>query len=70
LRALPNVVLTPHHVGHTLEGDESLIPAIIHNVTALLQGRVPPMVRNPDATSLWLERFGGRACAPLDLKTP
>jgi phosphoglycerate dehydrogenase-like enzyme len=62
LRSLQNVILTPHHVGHTQEGDRSLIPAIIDNVMALLQGEVPPMVRNPEATGRWLERFGGRPC--------
>lgn len=68
LRTLPNVILTPHHVGHTREGDRSLITAIVDNATALLQGKIPPMVRNPDATGRWLERFGGHACEPYALK--
>ncbi len=58
LRSLPNAILTPHHVGHTQEGEQSLSPALINNVMALLQGRVPPMVRNPEAAQLWLKRFG------------
>lgn len=61
LRACPNVLLTPHHVGHTQEGDASLLPAIIDNVLALLEGRAPPFVRNPEVLPAWSARFGGRA---------
>lgn len=64
LRKLDNVVLTPHHVGHTQEGDHSLVPALIENVLALLEGQVPPRVRNPQAVALWRERWGGRSLDP------
>jgi len=64
LRKLHNVVLTPHHVGHTREGDNSLVPALIENVLALLDGEVPPRVRNPQAVAAWRERWGGRPVAP------
>lgn len=56
LRALPNVILTPHHVGHTIEGDASLVPALVANVFALLRGETPPYVRNPDALPAWRAR--------------
>jgi D-3-phosphoglycerate dehydrogenase len=64
LRACPNVILTPHHVGHTREGDDSLLPAIVDNVVALLEGRVPPMVRNPAVLDAWRARFGGHVVPP------
>lgn len=64
LRALPNVILTPHHVGHTREADESLIPAIIDNVIAPLEGRLPSRVRNPAVAALWRDRWGGRPILP------
>jgi phosphoglycerate dehydrogenase-like enzyme len=60
LRTLPNVILTPHHVGHTQEADDSLIPAIIGNVLALLRGELPAMIRNPEATNAWTTRWAGR----------
>lgn len=56
LRRCPNVILTPHHVGHTREGDASLEPALVANVTALLEGRLPPMIRNPEAVPAWQAR--------------
>lgn len=61
LRHCPNLILTPHHVGHTREGDESLLPALVANVQALLEGRLPPMIRNPDAKAAWLARCGAEA---------
>lgn len=63
LRRCPNVILTPHHVGHTREGDESLLPALLANVTALLEGRLPPMIRNPEAVTVWQARLAALASA-------
>ena len=60
LRTCPNVILTGHHVGHTLEADQSLAPTIIANVLALLDGVVPSMVRNPEVIDAWRKRWGGR----------
>lgn len=67
LRRCPNVILTPHHVGHTREGDLSLHTALVDNVLALLQGRLPPMVRNPEVAEAWLGRWSGRPVAPAGL---
>jgi phosphoglycerate dehydrogenase-like enzyme len=53
----PNLILTPHRVGHTREADESLIPAAIANVQALLQGQLPPMIRNPQVVEAWCQRW-------------
>jgi phosphoglycerate dehydrogenase-like enzyme len=65
LRTCPNVILTPHHVGHTQEGDQSLIPALVDNVLALLAGKVPTMVRNLEAVEAWRHRWAGRAANPM-----
>jgi phosphoglycerate dehydrogenase-like enzyme len=59
LRGLDNVVLTPHHVGHTREGDDSLEPALQNNVLALLRGEAPPFLRNPEALPAWRDRLAG-----------
>lgn len=64
LRQLPNVILTPHHVGHTREGDASLHPALVENVLALLRGQVPPMVRNRAVVEAWQARWAGHALLP------
>ncbi|WP_201684181.1 NAD(P)-dependent oxidoreductase [Ramlibacter aurantiacus] len=64
LRQLPHVILTPHHVGHTREGDASLLPALVENVLALLRGQVPPMVRNRAAVDAWQARWGRQALVP------
>jgi phosphoglycerate dehydrogenase-like enzyme len=53
----PNLILTPHRVGHTREADESLIRAAIANVQALLQGKLPTMIRNPQVVQAWLHRW-------------
>ncbi len=53
LRELPNAILTPHHVGHTREGDASLFTALNSNVIALLEGAQPPCIRNPAALATW-----------------
>ena len=58
LRGLDNVILTPHRVGHTWESDQSLIVATTANVQALWRGQAPPLLCNPSALALWLQRRG------------
>lgn len=53
----PNTIITPHQIGHTRESDASLLPAILNNVDCLLEGRVPPMVRNSTAVEAWMARW-------------
>jgi hypothetical protein len=48
-------------VGHTQETDASLAPVTIANVDALLDGRVPPMLRNPEGVTAWARRLAGDA---------
>jgi D-3-phosphoglycerate dehydrogenase len=66
LRRCANVILTPHHVGHTHEGDASLLPALVANVMALLDGRLPPMIRNPEAIPAWQARIAALVPAALE----
>jgi hypothetical protein len=48
------------HLDRVLD-DASLGPALVANVQALLAGRAPPMVRNPQALPRWLQRFAPAA---------
>ncbi len=57
LRGLDNVVLTPHRVGHTHEGESSLAPTLVRNVMALLAGEPPVFLRNPPALDAWRARM-------------
>jgi phosphoglycerate dehydrogenase-like enzyme len=66
LRRCANVILTPHHVGHTREGDASLLPALVANVMALLEGRLPPMIRNPEAIPAWQALLASLAPAAFE----
>lgn len=59
LRALDNVILTPHKIGHSKESLQSLAPATVHNVLSLLDGAAPSMVRNATAVPPWNARWGG-----------
>ena len=42
LRYLPNAILTPHCVGHTVESQERLSVAFVENLLAVARGTVPP----------------------------
>lgn len=58
LRDLPNTILTPHMIGHTVETHVQLPLTLRDNVLDLLDGRVPKYVRNRMAIPDWLRRFG------------
>jgi D-3-phosphoglycerate dehydrogenase len=58
LRSLPNVILTPHMIGHTIESTDSLMPAAVENVAAILDGRLPPICANPGVEARWRKRRG------------
>ncbi|MEV7596937.1 NAD(P)-dependent oxidoreductase [Kitasatospora sp. NPDC089797] len=49
LRGAPNILLTDHVVGHTVEMYRSLVPAAVGNTTCILRGESPPYLVNPDA---------------------
>jgi glyoxylate reductase len=48
LTRLPNVVLTPHLGSAVLEVREAMANAVVDNIVALLEGRQPPNIVNPE----------------------
>lgn len=57
LRRLPNMILTPHCVGHSREGAEAVPVVALENITRALDGRPPLYVVNPEILPAWLERW-------------
>jgi D-3-phosphoglycerate dehydrogenase len=57
LRSLPNVILTPHMIGHTREIFDAIPPAAIENVERLMRGEPPLYWRNPEVEPRWRERL-------------
>jgi phosphoglycerate dehydrogenase-like enzyme len=55
LRELPNVILTPHAVGHTMEMHAALPRACVENVLQLMRGQLPDSCRNREVADLWRE---------------
>ncbi|MEV5705081.1 NAD(P)-dependent oxidoreductase [Actinoallomurus sp. NPDC052274] len=58
LRGVNTVIGTDHVIGHTREMFDSLAPAAVDNVTAILAGRLPRYVCNPDVIARWQARHG------------
>jgi D-3-phosphoglycerate dehydrogenase len=58
LRALPNVILTPHMVGHTFEAHHSLEVATRENLDLILAGQLPRYVVNPAVLPAWRAKWG------------
>ena len=58
LRALPNVILTPHMIGHTIEAHHSLEVATRENLDRVLSGRPPRYVVNPAVLPAWTKKWG------------
>jgi D-3-phosphoglycerate dehydrogenase len=57
LRELPNVILTPHMVGHSQELMATIPPVAAENVLRILRGEPPLYVKNPEALSAWHRRL-------------
>jgi D-3-phosphoglycerate dehydrogenase len=57
LRELPNVVLTPHMIGHTVEAHHSLEVATRENLNLVLSGKPPRYVVNPEVLPAWTKRW-------------
>src|SRR5579864_7201311 len=57
LRQLPNMILTPHAVGHSREGMEAIGRTGIENVTRALAGEPPLYVLNPEVFPAWQRRW-------------
>jgi phosphoglycerate dehydrogenase-like enzyme len=60
LRDLPNVILTPHQIGHTQESSDALPSAAIENIRRILAGELPLYVCNPEIATQWQTRWGSR----------
>ena len=56
-RALDNVILTPHCVGHTTEGYDEFGPAMVENIARILRGELPLYCKNPEAEPSWRARL-------------
>ena len=56
LRSLPNVILTPHMIGHTVEAHHSLEVATRDNLACILASRPPRYAVNPAVLPAWIER--------------
>jgi len=57
LLLLDNVVATPHIAGATFEASHNMSKAAAEQWIALLRGRVPPRLVNPEAWPLYSDRF-------------
>lgn len=57
LRGLPNMILTPHAVGHSREGAEAVPKTALENVARALDGQPPLYVLNPDVLTAWEKRW-------------
>jgi lactate dehydrogenase-like 2-hydroxyacid dehydrogenase len=51
LAHLPNVTLTPHLGSAVFEVREAMANAVVDNIVALLEGRRPPNIVNPEVLS-------------------
>jgi glyoxylate reductase len=51
LTQLPNVVMTPHLGSAVFEVREAMANAVVDNIVALLEGRRPPNIVNPEVLS-------------------
>jgi D-3-phosphoglycerate dehydrogenase len=58
LRGLPNVILTPHMIGHTVEAHHSLEIATRENLDLILSGNPPRYVVNPAVLPAWTAKWG------------
>jgi phosphoglycerate dehydrogenase-like enzyme len=64
LRDLPNTILTPHMLGHTVEGHAVLPGVAVEAITRILAGKPPRYVRNADAIPEWRRRWVSDAPGP------
>ncbi len=57
LRGLPNAILTPHMIGHTVEAHHSLEVATRENLDLVLSGQPPRYVVNPAVLPAWTKKW-------------
>lgn len=53
LRQLPNVILTPHAIGHTEEANQRVVDKAVANVLTFAGGQLPESCRNPAVAPIW-----------------
>lgn len=57
LREIPNAILTPHILGHTIDSAVATPVLLTQNIMAAVEGKAPPCLRNPavltDAKGRW-----------------
>ncbi len=66
LRTLDNVILTPHCVGHSVEGTAALGPALVENIVRIAAGELPLHCANPGAEPAWRRRIKALDAAGVD----
>jgi phosphoglycerate dehydrogenase-like enzyme len=64
LRTLPNTILTPHMVGHTVESHAVLPGVAVDAVSRILAGEPPLYVRNREVIPKWRRRWSEPAGSP------
>lgn len=57
MRNLPNVILTPHAIGHTAESMAAIPKLTVQNVIELAAGRLPTSCKNPAVYRSWSARW-------------
>ncbi|HEV2186538.1 MAG TPA: NAD(P)-dependent oxidoreductase [Stellaceae bacterium] len=70
LRDLPNAILTPHMLGQTREALAALPETAVDNVQAILAGRAPRHVCNPEVIPRWQARWGAAEVVRLSDAEP
>jgi phosphoglycerate dehydrogenase-like enzyme len=66
---LDNVILTPHCVGHTVEGYAEFGTAMVENIERIMAGELPLYCKNPEAETAWRNRLTNLAGGAPAVKT-
>lgn len=57
LRQAPNLILTPHRIGHTKDSMDGLVRTAIENVRRVIRGEEPLYTCNPDVLGAWRAKW-------------
>jgi phosphoglycerate dehydrogenase-like enzyme len=60
LRTMPQVTLTPHTIGHSLEAQAAFPTVTIENAVRMACGELPLHHRNVDVAAAWLAKWSSR----------
>jgi phosphoglycerate dehydrogenase-like enzyme len=64
LRTLPNTILTPHMLGHTVESHAVLPGVAVDAIMRIMAGEPPRYIRNPEVIPHWRRRWVPGALEP------